>query len=152
VGREMDVRNLVIRPAQPADQSKLWPLVCQFATSFEPERAAFARSFSALLDRDDTAVLVAEIEEAIVGYLLASFHGTMFANGPVAWVEEIMVAEVARRSGIGRALMGEAERWATRIPTTYIGLATRRASEFYEALGYEQSASFFNKLFTDRDA
>ena len=148
----MDVRNLVIRRARPADQSKLWPLVCQFATSFEPERAVFVRSFSALLDRDDTAVLVAEIDEAIVGYLLASFHGTMFANGPVAWVEEIMVTEQARRSGIGRALMSEAERWAMRIPTAYIGLATRRASEFYEALGYKQSAGFFNKLFTDHNA
>jgi len=148
----MDARNPVIRRAQPGDQSELWPLVCQFATSFQPERAAFARSFSALLDRDDTAVLVAEIEETIVGYLLASVHGTLFANGPVAWVEEIMVAEAARRSGIGRALMGEAERWAMRIPTAYIGLATRRASEFYEALGYKQSASFFNKLFTDRNA
>jgi GNAT superfamily N-acetyltransferase len=96
---------------------------------------------------------VAEIDETIVGYLLASFHGTLFANRPVAWVEEIMVAEAKRRSGIGRALMGEAERWAKGIPTAYIGLATRRAGEFYEALGYEQSASFFNKLlFTDRDA
>ncbi|MDQ0635950.1 GNAT superfamily N-acetyltransferase [Arthrobacter pascens] len=42
---------------------------------------------------------------SVVGYLLAHCRATFLANGPVAWVEEIMVAERARRNGVGQALM-----------------------------------------------
>jgi GNAT superfamily N-acetyltransferase len=81
------------------------------------ERSAFDRSFDALIGRADTLFLVAEFPgAAIAGYLLASHHGTLFANASVKWVEEVMVAAPVRRSGIGRALMPEAERWAADIP------------------------------------
>ena len=56
-----------------------------------------------------------------------------------------MVAESLRRSGIGRALMAEAERWAADVSAAYIALATRRAEEFYVILGYERSAAFLRK-------
>jgi GNAT superfamily N-acetyltransferase len=143
----MDARNFLIRPAEVTDRARLWPLVREFATSFEPEHAAFERSFGELIDREDSLVLVAEADEGIVGYLLAGYRGTLFANAPVAWIEEVMVADGARRSGIGTALMAEAERWAERVPTAYIALATRRARDFYHALGYEESATFFKKTF-----
>ena len=37
-------------------------------------------------------------------------HLTLFANGPVAWVEEAMVQTGSRRQGIGRALLEEFEK------------------------------------------
>ena len=49
------------------------------------------------------------------------------ANGPVAWVEEIMVAERARRNGVGQALMIELESWAESQGAAYVSLASRRA-------------------------
>ena len=96
-------------------------------------------------------VLVAESpEKGIVGYLLASHHGTFLANGPVAWIEEVMVAESTRRRGVGRALMDSAEAWADGIPVAYIALASRRAGDFYQRLAYHDSATFFRKdLITD---
>ncbi|MGO9954896.1 MAG: GNAT family N-acetyltransferase [Solirubrobacteraceae bacterium] len=100
---------VVIRRAQSSDRDRLWPLVQDFAASFARERSAFDRSFDALIARADTLLVVAELPGSVIaGYLLASHHGTLFANAPVAWVEEIMVAAPARRSGIGRALMAEA--------------------------------------------
>jgi GNAT superfamily N-acetyltransferase len=147
---KMDTRNFLIRPAEAGDLAQLWPLVREFATSFEPEHAAFERSFHELVDREDSVVFVAEAAEGIIGYLLAGYHGTLFANAPVAWIEEVMVADAARRLGVGTALMAEAERWAERVPTAYIALATRRAREFYRALGYEESATFFKKTFEEK--
>ena len=138
---------LGIRRAQTTDRDQLWPVVQDFAASFVPERSAFDRSLDGLIAREDTLILVAEQRGfEIVGYLLASHHGTLFANGPVAWVEELMVVAPARRSGIGRALMAEAERWATGVPVAYISLATRRAEGFYDSLGYERSAAFLRKI------
>jgi GNAT superfamily N-acetyltransferase len=135
-----------IRRGAVDDADDVWPLVAQFATSYKPQRDAFDAAFTSLNTRDDTLVLVAETDGDIVGYLLASTHGTFFANAPVAWVEEVMVAEAARRAGIGAALMAEAESWAGEQGAAYISLATRRAASFYNALGYEDSATFFRKL------
>ena len=81
----------------------------------------------------------------VVGYLLATSHPAFHANGLVAWVEEVMVAEPARGAGVGRQLMAAAEAWACRRGARYVALATRRAAPFYRALGYEDSAVYFKK-------
>ena len=99
-----------------------------------------------LVGAPDTLLLVAADATGIVGYLLAASHETFFANGPVAWVEEVMVGESVRRSGVGRALMEQAENWARSIGAAYLSLATRRAADFYLSLGYEDSATFFRKM------
>ena len=134
-----------IRPAVASDADALWPMVRAFAVSFTPERAAFDRTLPEVLSRTDTLLLVAEADGAVIGYLLASVHPTLFANAPVAWVEEVMVDAGSRRAGVGSALMAAAERWARKAGAAYISLATRRAGEFYVAVGYAESATFFTK-------
>jgi ribosomal protein S18 acetylase RimI-like enzyme len=84
----------------------------------------------------------------VVGYLLATSHPAFHANGLVAWVEEVMVAEPARGTGVGRQLMAAAEARARRRGARYVALATRRAAPFYQALGYEDSAVYFKKPLT----
>lgn len=135
---------MIVRPATVADAHALWLLVRDFATSVTPDRAAFDRILPQLLGRDDVHVLVAE-RDGVVGYLLASLHPTFFANGPVAGVEEVMVAPAHRRSGVGAALMAAAEEWAAEQGAGYVSLASRRAGDFYLALGYDDSAVFYKK-------
>jgi GNAT superfamily N-acetyltransferase len=134
-----------VRAAELNDRVGVWPLAREFATSFTPKKAAFESAYSHLLDRSDTLVLVAEADQRIVGYLLASDHLTFFANGPVCWVEEVMVASEHRRRGIGLALMHNVEGWAIERGAAYVALASRRAGDFYSALGYEESAVFYKK-------
>ncbi len=138
--------KISIRPAAAEDMEQLWPLVQDFAVSYQPERSAFTRTFSDLLERSDTLVLVAVANtSAIVGYLLGSYHGTFFANGPVAWIEELMVGESSRHQGVATKLMSAAEEWARSISTAYIALASRRAGDFYLGIGYDGSATYFRK-------
>jgi hypothetical protein len=97
----MPANDIEIRSAQAGDSEQLWPLVENFAFSYRPDRSAFERALADLLDRSDTLVLVAVTSaEALIGYLLGSFHGTFFANGPVAWIEELMVSEPLRGMGV----------------------------------------------------
>lgn len=134
------------RPARAADAEALWPLARDFATSFRPRRDAFDDSLAALLDRDDTLLAVAtDLADRPLGYLLASTHLTFLANGPVCWVEEVMVDPAHRGRGAGAALMGHAERWAAARGAAYVSLASRRAGPFYEALGYDDSATFYRR-------
>jgi GNAT superfamily N-acetyltransferase len=136
----------VIREASPQDKAAVFGLACALATSFPVERAAFDRSFDAVLTAPSTRLTVAESQEAVIGYVLGIAHPAFYANGQVAWVEEIFVQEAHRKEGIGRLLMSDFEAWADRQGCRVVALATRRAASFYQAIGYAESAAYFRKL------
>jgi GNAT superfamily N-acetyltransferase len=135
-----------IRGAQSADAEAVLALAKPFATSFVVEEQAFHRAFSAVLASPWAHLAVAETAQQLVGYVLGFDHDTFFANGRVAWVEEIMVSEPFRRQHIGQLLMQAFEAWAVARECTLVALATRRAAAFYQAIGYEESAVYFRKL------
>jgi GNAT superfamily N-acetyltransferase len=137
---------ITIRPAAPTDQAAIFALVTQFAISFTPQQSAFEASFSRLLKEESACLSVAESEEGVIGYCLGFDHDTFYANGRVAWVEEIMVLEAYRRHHIGQNLMDAFEAWAITRGSILVALATRRAASFYTALGYEESATYFRKI------
>jgi GNAT superfamily N-acetyltransferase len=129
-----------------SDRDALYSLARAFATSFTVERSAFEASLAVLLESPDAFIAVASDDGHTVGYVLGFDHHTFFANGRVAWVEEIMVSEPLRRRGIGRQLMENFECWARSRQSNLIALATRRAASFYRSLGYDESATYFRKL------
>lgn len=138
--------SMTVRLAAVTDAGDVWDLVQDFATTFRPEREAFDLTFRSLLEASGTLVLVAEQRGgSVAGYLLAHCRATFLANGPVVWIEEVMVAEQARRQGVGQALMIEAESWAQSQGAAYASLASRRAGDFYLALAYEDTATFYKK-------
>jgi GNAT superfamily N-acetyltransferase len=138
--------NLTIRLAAAADADDVWGLVQDFAPTFRPEREAFDRTFQSLVEASQVLVLVAEQSDgSVVGYLIGHCRATFLANGPVVWVEEVMVHERERRNGLGRALMLEVESWAESQGAAYVSLASRRAGDFYRGLAYEDAATFFKK-------
>lgn len=142
---------MTIRLAAINDADNIWHLVQDFDPTFQPEREAFDPMFRSLLEAPQTLVLLAEHPGgSIVGYLLAHCHATFLANGPAAWVEEVMVAERARRQGVGHALMTKAESWAQAQGAAYVSLASRRAGDFYLALSYKDAATFFKKPLNSR--
>ena len=89
--------------------------------------ARFHDAYAAVLSTDDACLLVAVSGEEVVGYLLGFCHRTFYANGPVGWVEEILVRSGLRGRGVGRALMRMFEQWATRRNCILAALATRFA-------------------------
>lgn len=139
----------IIRTAEPPDSDALLALATAFATSFVVEPDAFQQMFLAVLADPDARLVVAEQDGQVLGYLLGFVHATFYANGLVAWVEEITVSASHRRQGFGRRLMQDFERWATGRGARQVALATRRAAPFYQALGYEESASYLRKLLSN---
>ena len=135
-----------IREANIADVESVLPLVEEFVTSFAVDCEAFRTSFQKLIVDDSALVLVAEAEGSLVAYCLGFVHDTFYANGPVAWLEEIMVKEGHRRFGLGGRLMEAFEVWAKQKGAILSALSTRRAASFYEAIGYEESATYYRRL------
>src|SRR5919206_5158649 len=97
--------SIHIRIAQHTDAEAVLALAKPFATSFVVDEQAFHHAFSALLASPQEHWAVAETARQLVGYVLGFDHYTFFANGRVAWIEEIMVSEAWRRQGIGQLLM-----------------------------------------------
>jgi GNAT superfamily N-acetyltransferase len=135
-----------IRRAGPADADAVAGLASELAQSFPFSPDAFDRSYPGLLADESACLLVAADGDDCTGYLLGFRHLTFFANGPVGWVEEVMVRGEHRRSGVGRALMSAFERWAAARGCTLVALATRRAAPFYLAIGYQESAAYLRKV------
>jgi len=142
----------VVRQAGPGDADMIAGLAAELAQSFAFRRADFDLSYPALLAERHACVLVAEQDGECVGYLLGFWHLTFFANGPVGWVEEVLVRREHRGRGIGRDLMSTFERWAAARECTMVALATRRAAPFYLALGYEDSAAYLRKVLSQEAA
>jgi GNAT superfamily N-acetyltransferase len=135
-----------VRPAGPGDAGDVAGLAAELAQSFAFRAERFRVTYPALLAADGTRLLLAVNGKECVGYLLGFRHLTFYANGPVAWVEEVAVRRHDRGQGAGRALMSEFEQWAAAHGCALVALATRRAAPFYGALGYEESAAYFRKV------
>lgn len=136
---------ITVRPATTADIEAVWPLARDLATSHVVDHPTYATIFAGLIVDPSVVLLVADEDGVVVGYLLGQHHATFHAGGPVIWVEEVMAAEQRRGSGVGRALMEAVEDRARAAGAAYVALATRRAADFYAALGYEESAAYVKK-------
>ncbi|HEX4093813.1 MAG TPA: GNAT family N-acetyltransferase [Trebonia sp.] len=135
-----------IRQAEAGDVDEVAGLAAALALSFEFSAERFRENYPPLLADEGACLLLAVDGRHAVGYLLGFRHLTFYANGPVGWVEEIVVRDQERGQGVGRVLMEAFEQWAAARQCALIALATRRAAPFYRALGYEESATYFRKI------
>jgi GNAT superfamily N-acetyltransferase len=135
-----------IRAARGSDAGAVAILAGELAQSFAFSRARFDLSFPDVLAAADSCLLLAVDGDDCQGYVLGFRHLTFYANGPVGWVEEILVRPEHRGRGVGRALMGAFERWAADRDCVLVALATRRAAPFYRSLGYQESAAYLRKV------
>jgi GNAT superfamily N-acetyltransferase len=142
----MSTARYQVRLADADDAEAVADLAAGLARSFAFSRSRFRVSYPALLAADGACLLLAVDGPQRLGYLLGFEHLTFYANGPVAWVEEVFVRDQDRGRGVGRVLMSAFEQWAAARDCALVALATRRAAPFYRALGYEESAVYLRKV------
>ena len=91
------------------------------------------------LDQQREVVLVAVIDENVVGYVYAEIYNVLYFESMVN-VLGLVVSSQYRRQGIGKALICKVENWAKSLDIKFIRLnsgATRKdAHAFYRALGF----------------
>ena len=134
---------MVVRPATYEDAESVFEMLGDFATSYVPERSAFDRWYPTIVARQEGELLVAEDDGGVVGYILAADMATLFANGPVTELLELYVKPSSRGEGIGKSLVGRAVRGAGQRGAVEVTVPTRRARDFYVALGFESTAEYF---------
>jgi GNAT superfamily N-acetyltransferase len=141
------IENVRYRKALNEDKESLFLLAKGLATSFDVNKEDFLNVFSSLIDDQNVDLVVAKKDQDLIGYVFVLHHPAFYANGLISWVEELFVLEHYRGKHIGKALMEEAERLSKERGSKLVALATRRADQFYKAIGYEGSATYYKKHF-----
>ena len=133
---------MIVRDARPADVSAVRRLIGQLADA--PDDAAFRARFERVLATDDHRIIVAEVEGKVMG-VLHMFERPALEKSCEAMVQALVVDSDARSSGVGEALMREAEAWAQSRKLPSVSLYSRadreRAHAFYERIGYRIKAT-----------
>ena len=108
-------------------------LVGKLGSVFELDPKKYAESFSfAISDTDRTLVHVAEAGGVVVGYALTTISPLLYSNGPSAQLQEIVVDDETRISGVGTALVRAVEAECEARGVTQLTVASRRAGGFYD--------------------
>lgn len=146
--------SVEIRPAIAADIPALLKLYEQLALDNAFRTATEDRARAALdeiANQSGRALLVALDDGRVVGTveLLIISPNLTHEGRPWALVEHMVVDHSARRQGVGRQLMEEAERRAREAGCHRISLFSDRrrgeAHAFYEALGFEAGSQGFRR-------
>jgi GNAT superfamily N-acetyltransferase len=127
----------------------IFALLEQLAKSYTPDRGAFDQNIDAFLDDNPGSVLlVAEDAHGTVrGYALTTINSLLHTNGRSAQLQELVVDEQVKGTGIGTRLIEELERICRDRGVKQLTVPSRRAASFYERLGYQSTADFLKKTF-----
>ncbi len=125
--------DVVIRPAELNDVSQL---VALENDCFDTDQLS-RRSFKWMITKAKALLLVAEMDQQIVGYVLLLYHqGTSLGR-----VYSLAVAHAQRKLGLAARLMTIAEKEALEDGRSFLRLEVRpdnvSAIRLYEKLGYE---------------
>jgi ribosomal protein S18 acetylase RimI-like enzyme len=146
LGKEAAISPLEIRDARPVDAPALAALLGELG--FPAPANTIAARLNSMFDAEEV-VLVAARDEVLLG--LATVHVTpvLHRPTPVGRLTALVVTERARRQGVGRALVGAAERLLAARGCDLVEVTSNQrltgAHSFYERLGYEATSRRFKK-------
>jgi GNAT superfamily N-acetyltransferase len=105
----------------------------------DPIPKDFADRLRKAIEAGDVKVLAARAEHQILGVVLLAYRLSVSAGGLFASIEDLYVRPVARRQGIGRALLRAVDELCAERGISYVEVQVeeRDAELFYAAQGYE---------------
>lgn len=145
-----------IRPLAPGDIGAIMQLHRELGwnPAFKADGTTLKQRLEALITADDTLLLVAELNQQVVGYIHGQIVTYLLFAGSEMLISELFVMEAARDHGVGHALMALIEAEAVKNKCFRISVLNSREREsykrgFYPALGYEErphTANFTKRL------
>jgi ribosomal protein S18 acetylase RimI-like enzyme len=153
----MGSATLVIRPAARKDLPTIGRLgahLMRLHHGFDPQRFmaprgnpedGYAWFLGTQLDKDDMAVIVAELGDEVLGYVFIGIEPQSWKElrDEAGYVHDLVVDERGRRQGIGTALMAAALDWmrARRLPRVVLWTAQPNgaAQHLFDRLGFRKT-------------
>lgn len=99
----------VLRDATPADARVIAGLLTELG---HPVAAGDVPDRMKAVLGEGGRVVIAEIDGEPLGLMCLARISAIHAAGPIAYITALVTTSAARRTGVGRALVEEAKRWA----------------------------------------
>ncbi|PYQ52920.1 MAG: hypothetical protein DMF78_10380 [Acidobacteria bacterium] len=151
LGGATNIEGARLRRAVADDGGRIAGLLGELGYPTEPK--AVERRLERLLASRAIA-LVADAGGEVVALCTIHLFDVIHEDTPVAMLSVLVVSAQARRRGIGRSLVNEAEQWARASGAGRVviasGLARADAHGFYESLGYQHNARRYSKRLDGR--
>jgi ribosomal protein S18 acetylase RimI-like enzyme len=146
-----------IRRASVADVAALAPLFDAYRVFYRqpPDLGNAAAFIRERLTNNESVIYVAETADGMLGFvqLYPLFSSTSTPPGKLWLLNDLFVVEGARRLGVARALMKQAEELARETGAVGLTLSTAidnvRAQHLYELMSYRRDNEFlvYNRSF-----
>jgi GNAT superfamily N-acetyltransferase len=148
-----DATEIDVRDVRPSDLPALVQLILAFRRErgeideSEAEAASVLQAISQCRESPGHDLIVAERAGEAVGYLALHRIPFPMLAGSEGYVSDLLVRSSLRGSGIGKALLAEAERRARQSGCVRLMLNNRVAAEsyargFFVAVGFRERRSF----------
>jgi ribosomal protein S18 acetylase RimI-like enzyme len=137
--------------ATPDDAADVARLLAAFRDWYDrdwPDDASFRASVDRLVGRDDTEFLLgAGPDGTAAGVVALRFRWTVWWEAEDCWIEDVFVAEAARGTGLGRALVRAAidraaARGCRRVDLD-VDVDNAAARALYASLGFEAGSQLY---------
>lgn len=142
--------SIHIRRGEREDADRLFALARQYTTGREPiGRDDFLIALENILKRRDqeTNVLFVAIKDGeIIGYTLTTVSRLLHASGLTAHIQEIVVDEPHRGSGVGELLIQANESYCRARGVRQISASTARIGSFFNHRGFESMGEHYRKV------
>jgi glucosamine-phosphate N-acetyltransferase len=139
----------LIRKTLPGDFDDVLVLLGQLWPERTLDADALARVFFKALDCSTRVYLSAVEDERVVGFCSLTITSSLWQQGCIGHVDELVVDARFRGSGIGTALLDRAAEEAKGRGCTRLELDSAfhrtEAHKFYEQQGFENRAYLFSK-------
>ena len=139
----------VIRQALIGDFDSVFPLLRQLWQDKELDKNALRTIFTRCLDSDIEKYFVAEKDGRVIGFCSFTIKNSLWQEGYIGYISELVVDSAFRRYGIGTALLNEVIAYAAAKGCRRIELDStfhrEEAHAFYEKSGFKKSAIHFSR-------
>ena len=143
----MKKTETLIRPLRPDDVDAIVRLHKDLGwnPAFKADGSTLRQRLKSLITEDNALLLVAEIDNRVVGYVHGEMVTYLLFAGSEMFISEVFVVEGARSQGVGKTLMTAIEEEAIKQKCFRITVMNGREREsykrgFYPSLGYQERA------------
>jgi len=146
----MDSQRIIIRNVKRSDFDSVYPLFSQLWPDKKLNKSSLKKVFLKSIKSDSDKYFCAAIDNKITGFCSITIKNSLWQEGKIANICELIVDEKHRGKKIGTSLMKHAEQEAKKAGCKAIELDSayhrKLAHKFYKKIGYEDRAYLFSKV------
>ena len=141
-----------VREATLTDALDVVRLIGEHAASSGEQTPITEGYVATYLANSTSRILLAEVQNRVVGLLSYSIRPDLFHAAPSCYLEELIIEETARGQGVGSALVTELFSRLVSLSCAEVSVAVmstnQRAIKFYRIHGLTEEALYLEKHFT----